>query len=160
MHLDMSAFSKNKRRNVIILVFILGILLAFVLAIILAGKKNEGAGYTVDTETLDAEADTYNTIEGYQNKLEQANPLIQYLPFKSEGGKFEISYGLEDQEALKVSYLVIMYPRSTPNSDFYGDEIEKIKKDATLWLERNLVPTLPDGENLSSATIKWKLAGN
>jgi hypothetical protein len=138
------------------------ILVAVLFAVVLF-KPKQGQEYHYEEPTIDelaAEGESNANDEELLARIQEANPLIKHLPFKSEGGKFEVYYGIENAEALKVFYVVTMYPKSSPGGSFYEDEISKIKSDANLWLQRNLVPTLPEGTSLKNVTIRWKLAGN
>jgi len=98
-------------------------------------------------EDLDAEYRTWKEIEDYDNRLIEKNPLIGDLPYIGDG--FEIHYELTNEEAMQVSYKVVLHPKTFPGSgEPYISEVNGLTNDARSWIDSK-------GFNPDKLNIEW-----
>lgn len=105
---------------------------------------------SISDEELQQEAEAHQEGEEHLQTLENKNPLINYLPYRSTNREFEVYYRITDEENFEVAYPVILHPKGTPQTTQYNNDVERLKQATRNWISSV-------GINPQTLNIEWRI---
>lgn len=101
------------------------------------------------SEQLAREEQEYREGEEELRQLKEANPLVQYLPYRAQN--FEVHYKVSGPTGMEAIYKVILHPQKKPSDVRYKEEISQLTAVVRDWIKSK-------GINPDSIAIEWTTA--